>query len=236
MDKFKDLLSKLGASQELTEAFISELSQYEKDVEAKYLKETKERLAQAKKVCLEEVESEKARLASKVEIFLESQVNRVERGAARRLAIEEAKSTDKLKNIKMMLEGIKISGDSGVPQAREENLKLRRHIKAITEEKNRANATANKASQIATKALKQNAILESKWQAKTPKAPAKKSAKPRRLDESRKPAAQPRTTRKTLTETVVKKKPAAMRSETPIDMKGPIGSLSIDAIANTVED
>jgi len=53
---------------------------------------------------LEAYEEEKRDLSNKVEIFLESKVAAIERGARGRLAIEESEAANNLKQIKKMRE------------------------------------------------------------------------------------------------------------------------------------
>lgn len=225
MDKLKALLGKLGASSDLTESICSELAKYESRVDAankvKYENDLKAKLTKAKQVCLEEITKEKAELARKVGVFLEAKEKQIQQACLKARAIEEAEAKAILRRAKAVLEGIELKDDGSVKDFQALEKKLSRMEKAfltVKEERDMAVGRLNKATSIATEALKQSNMLEEKvkaFETKGPVAeakkltapavsPAKPKVAPRRLDEGRIVAEAPKTTRRPITETAVK--------------------------------
>lgn len=165
MEKIKELLRGIGGSDELVSALCEELDRFVAGVHENLQSEFDSKLVKAKKVCLEEVNQEKARLAKKVEIFLESKKENMEQAAARQRAIEEAEATSLLKRTKGLLEGIEIGdgGDSRKLQAAQTKIaRLDKQLGALKEERAAAIDKANNAYTIAQKILAENRALESR--------------------------------------------------------------------------
>jgi len=163
MDKIKDLLKQLGASEDLSNAVVTELTAYDKRTQVKYDEEFKKRLEKAKQVCLEEFESEKKKLARKIEIFLESRVAKIDREAQRQAAIGESESAKTLRLVKRAVDGVPIDGTTQAFQAvKVENKRLRVRLNQILEEGGKFKAEAQRANTIAQKALERNRLLESR--------------------------------------------------------------------------
>ena len=202
MDKLKELLGQLGGSKELTEAICEEFNNYTNRIKAKYENDFNVRVQRAKRICVEEVAKEKANLARKVAVFLESKANAIQQASTRQRAIEESEAKSLLRRTKALLEDISIGDDGAirdVQAAQKKSERLEKAVATFKEERDQAIKRANKANEIATKALKQCNILEEKVkgivaqkQVVTPPAtlkenktvPAVKPA-PRRLDEGR---------------------------------------------------
>lgn len=234
MNKIKDLLKQMGASEELTEQIIKTFAEYTHTIETKLDEEFKARLQNAKKVCMEEVEKEKADLARKVEIFLEARIATINREAEKQAAIGESDASKTLRELKSLLEGVdngaQLTEDAQAAVA--ENKKLRLMVSQLQDKSAHLEEKATKANQIAMKALSLNRMLESKAnggktetaetvaEGKKPVTEGKET-----LEGVKTPSAQPQTTRKVMTESQVpaKKEPAA-------------GSPEISAIAAQLDD
>lgn len=236
MNKIKDLLKQMGASDELIESIVSEFNAHDKRVKAKYDEEFKTRLTKAKQICVEEFEAEKRAMARKVEIFLEAHVSKVDREARRQAAIGESDSAKTLRQIKAAVEGVPIDGDGKEIQAvKEENKRLRVKYGQALDEGKQARVEAERASNIAQKALERNKLLESKLTgAGSAKPPVSESRESQgegdgktRLEDLRSKAAEPKTSRKVLTESQV----PASKTSAPVG-----GDTDIMEIANKVDE
>lgn len=166
MDKLKELLKGIGASEELTSAICEELDRYSASLRSMMDSEYKAKVDRAKKVCVEEVNKEKAALARRLKTFLESKAAAIDQAAARQRGIEESQSAMTLKKAKALLEGVELK-EGGETNAKLQDVekKVRRLESAcatLKEERNLAIAKANTANGIAAKALQRNRILETK--------------------------------------------------------------------------
>ncbi len=213
MDKIKDLLKQIGASEELADQIIGEMQGW-KQTEKEQLEEAvRAKLERAKKICVEHVEEYKKELARKIEIFLESKVAAVERGIRERHAIEESKAVNVLKHAKALLEGIEFDGTLEDLQASKAvNEKLRKALVVTTEDRDKVKVQYQNAHSIANRALKRNRILETqvtagKGETVSEGKKSPKSAKGTKLEESRPKRGKTNTTRPTLTESQTAAKP-----------------------------
>lgn len=161
MDKIKELLKKIGASDELAAQLMEQLDKYAATIREQYEKKYQERITQAKKICVEEVTREKAAIARRVEIFLESKVAAIERTAARQRAIEESAAVATLRKLKGVI-GAAGEGNSEELQALQRKLaRISEQTVTLKEERDHAVQKANRANSIATRVLRRNRILES---------------------------------------------------------------------------
>lgn len=164
MNKLKELLKGMGASEELTTAFCEELETYTGTLKEKFEKEYSQKIERAKAVCLEEVNKEKASMARRVKTYLESKAAAIEQAAASKRAIEESESAAQLKKVKALLEGVDIKEGSETNQKLQDeqkrNARLEKALVALKEERNLAVSKANTANDIAAKALQRNRKLE----------------------------------------------------------------------------
>jgi hypothetical protein len=166
MDKLKELLKGIGASGELTSAICEELERYSASLKSRYDAEYQQKIERAKKVCVEEVNKEKAALSRRLKTFLESKAAAIEQAAARTRAIEESESAARLRKAKSILEGVELKEgsvtNSEIQDAQKKIARLEKACATLKEERNLAVAKANTANSIAAKALQRNRALETK--------------------------------------------------------------------------
>jgi hypothetical protein len=164
MEKIKELLEKIGASEELANALCEHLEHYSNDLKAQFDRDLKEKVEKAKQICIEEVAREKVNLARKVQIFLESKAKGIEQAMAKQRVAEDTEATAKLKKAKALLEDIDIEGGATSRELLALQKKAERLEKAfgtVREERDRAVQRANRANGIAVKVLKKNQVMES---------------------------------------------------------------------------
>ena len=218
MNKLIELLKEIGGSEELVKQVSEELDRFTKGVYDKYDTLFNKKLERAKQICMEELDKEKSALARKVGTFLESKAAAMQQASARQRAIEESEAKSLLKRTKSLLEGIQLDDDGtsrNLHAMEKQAERLGKAVAALKEERNAWVKRANKANDIATKALKHSNLLEGRLKnAKKNLAESKKIApkattqqkkpaqarKPRKLDEGRKVPARGKTTRKPITE------------------------------------
>ncbi len=183
MDKIRAILEKLG-SKELAGQIIECLTKHETELKEKLDVEYKARMAQAQKVCVEEVEEYKKELARKAQVYFESKADKVEQTIAKQVAIHESEAGAKLKEIRALLEGIDLNGNSeaAIRATKTEIEQLNAKIKQLTESRNTAVAKANRSFGIAEQALTRNreleALTESLKKEAVEKKPVVEAAKP----------------------------------------------------------
>jgi hypothetical protein len=200
MDKLKSYLKELGGSEELVSAISEELTRYGTDLKTQYDKEFKVKLQKAKAVCESAVQKEKAALARKVSVFLESKLEAIERAAEKQRLQEETEATGKLKGLRALLEDVQLdeNGNSRELQTAQKQIaRLTKAFKTLKEERDTAVRKANSANDVALKVLQQNRILEGKVKASSvlaegrgkpkTKSTGSKKASSKTLSEERKP-------------------------------------------------
>ena len=210
MDKLKELFQQLGGSDELVHALSEELSRYGEELKSQYDRDFESRIQKARQICLEEVQKEKAALARKVSIFLESKLEAFDKAAEKQRLQEDTEAGNKLKHLRALLEDVALE-DNGQSRELQETKKrmarLSKAFKTLKEERNVAVRKANKANEIALKTLKKNRLLESKTKAADTLAESKsargkkvvsedKKRSKKMLAENRSVPAQSKTTRK----------------------------------------
>lgn len=226
MDKLRGLLKELGGSEDLIEAIAEEFAAYADTIREQYKAKLDKHVRKARTICLEEVNKEKAKMARKLAIYLESKTDHFERAAEKQRLNEESESVNLLKRTKALLEGVQIeNGQSQDLQvARRQVARLQQAVGSLREERNLAVTKANKANQIAKEVLQKNRLLESKVKKSNvvseskkggPSSPVNKKPSTRtvlaesskttrrsrpRLDESRRVPNQPNSTRRVLDE------------------------------------
>ena len=224
MNRFQEILKKLGATSELTEQFQAACDGFREDVKSKLEEEFKVRLDKARKVCVEEIEKAKVDLAKKVEIFLEARLNAITREAQKTVAIGESQATKTLRDCRALLEGVSISGQKNSSQASDAEVKqLRVAVRQLKEAQEKAETKAQRANQIALKVLERNKVLESKINPGGKPAEAKptviesKAGKPGLEGLRDKPSSTPKTARAPITETIMKPNKPMVESAGPED-------------------
>ena len=222
MNRFSEILKKLGATPELSEQFQAACDGYREDMKATLEEQFKVRLSNAKKICVEEIDKAKVDLCKKVEIFLEARMSAITREAQKAAAIGESQATKTLREAKALLEGVQIGDQKNSSQANDAEVKqLRVAVRQLKEAQDKAELKAQRANTIALKVLQRNKILESKiTTGGKPTASAKppvvenKAGKPS-LDSLKNKSSAPKTARAPITETVARpssKAPTATES------------------------
>jgi len=224
MEKIKKLLGEM-ASPELAKSIVESLEEYRTNLKAQYDEELKNRLLEAKRVCVTEMDNEKAALARKIEVFLESKLATIEKIAQKQMAIGEGKALKTLKEAKAVLDGVAFE-DANITDTQamlKELQALRLSIRQVTESKEKAELKASRANQIAMKLLDRAKLLESKQEPK--KERVKVVTESKKLNDLRKEAQHPVTTRTPIVETITKPTPTA-----------PTGDPEMAQIASTMDE
>jgi hypothetical protein len=226
MDKIKQYLKQLGASEELTGSIIKALNEYVETKSTKIEEEYKTRIAKAKQVCVEAVEDYKREISKKVQIFFESKVDHIESQISKQVAVKESAAESKLNRIASLVEGIEVNGvaEAELKALREENLKLKKDRVTVTEDRELAVEKANRTTAIAEKALKRVRLLEQQLtESKAQKSvvtPAKTVSESKtevvKVEKVGKKSESPKTTNKVLAETVKPTKPKAVAAPTVV--------------------
>lgn len=235
--KIKDLLGKAGCNQELIDNICEALDEFKTTIREQYDSDYKNRVEQAKKVCLEETESHKRELARRLQIFCETKAAAIEAQLAKQSALSESEAVTRLKNIVSLLEGIEPNGQpNGQATAALEKAKLK--MRQVNEERARAVEVANRQVAIAEKALKENRKLATEnAQLKRQLAggvttESRQQPSRKRIDESRS-SEQPMTTRQTLLENQDRRQPRRNAN----NVKSAGGSrFSINDIAASIDE
>lgn len=164
MNKLVELLKQIGGSDELVKQISEEVDRFLKSVYEDYDAKFNEKLLKAKQICSEELDKEKAALARKVAVYLESKSETMQNAHNRQKAIEEAEAKSLLKRAKALLEGIQLDddGNSRNLQAIEKKAeRLEKALNALKEDRDAWTSKASKANEIATKSLQHASMLES---------------------------------------------------------------------------
>ncbi len=209
MVKIEALLEQSGCKPELVGKIVESLSNYKESVKSQYDAEFKSRIAEAKKVCVEETENHKRELARRVQIFCESKGAAIESQLTKSAAQNESEAQAKLRQVKNLLEGIKV----GTTNARTEAAfrRMENQLRLANEAKVRAVATANRQTAIAEKVLKKNRQLVSENANLKTQRPVlsenKASQGSRRIDKSRRVVTPSAVTRPAILENQDRRKP-----------------------------
>lgn len=165
MNKLTVLLKELGGSDELVSQISGQFRAYAHGIKEQYDVEFANKIQKARAICLEAVNKEKAEMARKFAIYLESKQDHFDRAAERQRLNEESESANTLKHVKAMLEGVDLN-DGGqnreLQVARRHVARLQQAVGTLKEERDSAVKKANSANEIATNFAKKNRILESK--------------------------------------------------------------------------
>jgi len=224
MKKLRAQLEQLG-SKELSDSIMESLEKFKADTREEAQAEFAKRLEEAKKVCVEEVETYKSDLAKKVQLFLEAKNSRIEQQIARQSVVKESAAEAKLTEVSSILAGVEANGGSDEAELtaakeearalRVENKKLADHSKVLNEKATRAHGIAQKAldknktlAEDLDKARKQDeSISEGKDKDKS-------KSKPKKKDKSK-------SRKETLSEGRSKQKPATTRSQSDSQVSKP---------------
>jgi hypothetical protein len=197
VDKIKQLLQKCGMSDEASAQICEALDNHAKELKSQSETEFQQRLAKAKKVCFEEVETHKAELSRRVQIFLEAKNAAIDELITRQMANRETEAVAKLEKIYALLEGIELNGGSN-SELNVELAKFKKLAGRLVEERNKAIQKAQRCVSISERVLRRNRQLE---KVVTEGVDQPTSEKPKRLDGSRSNGSR-QTTQRTLKENV----------------------------------
>lgn len=199
MNKIKSLLEKAGCKPELTTAICEAIDNHKVELRAQFESEFKNKIEQAKKVCLEETANHKRELARRVQVFCETKSAAIDAQLAKQSAHSESASSAKLREMRSLLEGVELNG----AQNRTATVATAK-FQQVNEEKDRAVEKANKCMAVAERTLKENRKLANELnalkKAAANRTPIKESVKQRPNLDNRRPAQRPTTTRHTLLE------------------------------------
>ena len=239
--KITALFTKMGISEETSKEFITILEDWSKNEKTKLRTEFTERLKTAKNACIEEVESYKANLARGVQVFLESKIKEIERAGTKQRAIEESEATNRLKQVKAVLENINVdeaANTQALQSERKANVTLKAQLAALAEGLQREKAKTAKFSELMEKSLARQRVLEAK--ATTPAAvepvaaPAAAAIKEDKV-ETKAPVAAPKA--KTMAEAKITAATPKTTNSKPAEkapaITGTVNS-DIDAIASSI--
>lgn len=237
-DRIKALLTKMGISEETTKEFATILEDWSKTEKSKLRSEFADRLQTAKKACVEEVESYKANLARGVQGFLESRIQDIERAGTKQRAIEESEATNRLKQVKALLEGINVdeaANTQTLQSERKANVALKAQLAKLSESLTSEKVKTAKFAELMEKSLARQRVLESKISAPAePVAPAAAAIKEDKVET--KPVAAPKA--KTMAESKTVAATPKTTNSKPVDKTaGPVvGTVNsdIDAIASSI--
>lgn len=240
MEKIKSLLVKAGCKPELVESICQSFDEYKTTLREQFENEYAAKVAQAKKVCLEETEAHKREQARRLQIFCETKSAAIEALLARQSALSESESQLKLKKVYALLEGIELNGEQN-GQATAAMEKAKRQIQQLAEERARAIEKANRQNAIAEKILKQNRMLVTENNRlkellgdEAPVAESRQPARPARLDAGR-ANGQATTTRATIVENQ-DRRPPAPRTEPQVKTAGSRNGFGVSDVAAQMDD
>ena len=216
MDKIKQLLQKCGLSDEASAQICEALDNHAKELKSQSETEFQQRLAKAKKVCFEEVETHKAELSRRVQIFLEAKNAAIDELITRQMANRETEAVAKLEKIYALLEGIELNGGSN-SELNVELAKFKKLAGRLVEERNKAIQKAQRCVSISERVLRRNRQLE---KVVTEGVAQPTSEKPKRLDGSRSNGSR-QTTQRTLKENVERAQAPAPQTVTVATMTPP---------------
>lgn len=249
MQKIRDLMMKCGLSEEAAENICTAITEHVSSFRTTLEEEYNTRAEAAKRICVEETEAHKLELGRRLQIFCEANHAKIEAIIAKQSSQREGQATGTLETIKSLLEGITIADDTGIKaqlqQLQEQNQKLQQKL-------NEAIKQANTQSQLASRVLKRNRMLESKHaslESEETTAPRRHTVlgegnddepaprTTRRIDQSRQRGT-PTTTRRTLAENVDRRESVDDRNGNTVRQDRPMNSRALTPaqIAESIEE
>lgn len=244
MDKIKALFQKAGVSEDLAGQIIESLESYKATLREQFEKEYAGKVAQAKKVCIEETEAHKRELARRLQIFCETKGAAIEAQLAKQSALSESEALSKLTAVRALLEGIQLGNREPNGAATAGLEKAKKRVQVAEAKASQAVETANRQTAIAEKALKknralatENAHLKKKMQGggETVTEGRQPQGTRRRIDGARRKSRQPTSTRPTLVESQ-DRRPPKQRQTPQISNSGNGNGFSVQDIAAQVDE
>lgn len=163
LDKINELLKAMGISEEACKEFTAVCEDWHTSEKTRLQEEYTARLAKAKQVCVEEVESHKAALSRGVKTFLENNNKIIRKASEKNAAIAESEAIDKLSKINAMLNNIDVDGAVNAQALQVEgkkNAELTEKVATLTESLGREKAKAAKMGELAQKSVDRQRGLE----------------------------------------------------------------------------
>ena len=163
LDKINELLKAMGISEEACTEFTAVCEDWHTSEKTRLQEEYTARLAKAKEVCVEEVESHKAALSRGVKTFLENNNKIIRKASEKNAAIAESEAIDKLSKINAMLNDIDVDGAVNAQALQVEgkkNAELTEKVATLTESLGREKAKAAKMGELAEKSVARQRGLE----------------------------------------------------------------------------
>jgi hypothetical protein len=167
MDKLKELLKSSGVSEALIEGICQEFERLDASIKEENEKRYKASIQRAEQVCLEEIDREKARLARRVKVYLESKARVFEDTAEKHRRIEESESAVRVRRaIDVLTDGtspnVASEMNGQLADAKRTVERLEKALNSVREERNTALERADRAYTVAKKTLGKNQALEAK--------------------------------------------------------------------------
>lgn len=212
METIKGLLKQMNISEDVSSQFTNNLDAFVKETKENTQKQLQEqfdeKLTKIKRVCLEETRNYKAKLAKKLQVFLETKATAIESQIAKQVAIRESAAEADLQEVKAILEGYPVNAAGNVDvRAIESKLAAAdKSIKSLTEARDQAISQANRAKKIAQTAIDRAKTLQESLAAKPVVVESTQPAKP--APKVGKQGSQPATTNTIAEESVAIRKPA----------------------------
>lgn len=156
--KIVALLENAGCKPELTEAIVNTLEEYKIAIREQFEADYTAKVAEAKRICVEETESHKIELSRALQVFLETKEATISTQLARQASNNESEAVTKLRNVKNLLEGVQTqNGDNAVNSTVVES--VNKKLLKLQEQYNLAIDKANRQTAIAEKVLARNRAL-----------------------------------------------------------------------------
>lgn len=163
LDKIGSILKSMGITEDSVKEFTTVCESWYDSEKSKLQKEYKAKLDKAKKVCVEEVESHKASLSRGIQLFLESQMEKIGKIADKQAAIAESEAVTTLKKVHNILGGLDIDSAVNAQTLQAEskkNAKLKAELTSLHESLEIEKAKASKMASIADKSIARQKQLE----------------------------------------------------------------------------
>lgn len=226
------------AAGKLCESITTHIEQHKKTLDESY----KQKVAAAKKICLEETEHQRADLAKKLQIFLEARGSAIASVLSKQHTKSNGDAFVMLEQVKNLLAGIPAGGDTALKQ---QVTKLEKQVKTLTESKLATEAKLTKHMQISTKLINRNRLLEGQV-AIAKKAPVvtrktgslTEGSVPRKINVTRRQTTTPVTNRATINENLdLNDNPRDTRQSNVRSMpNGAKGGYTPDDVAEMIEE
>lgn len=211
MDKIKQLMIKVGLSEEAANQLTASIDNHLQQLRESVDKEYQQKLEKAKQICLKETEDHKRELSRRLQIFLEAKSNHIQEVLGKQSAERGTEAESKLEKIASLVEGIEINGQPN-SDLQAQNAKLIESTNKLQAQYKKAITKANQLQEVINTVLKRNKKLEQSLAESQQKQLVSESTNLNQYKTKSKAA----TTRRTLEENVTRKTPEK-RATNPIE-------------------